>query len=83
MSDDDLRALIYESRQDAAATRRDIKWIKEALTETKDAKKAQDDRIAEIKARQDQQIGRDGAIAAAISAVVAFFTALASGGWLR
>ncbi len=83
MSDDDLRALIYESRQDAAATRRDIKWIKETLTEMKDANKAQDDRIAEIKARQDKQIGRDGAIAAAISAVVAFFTALASGGWLR
>ena len=83
MTDDDLRALIYESRQDAAATRRDIKWIKEALTEMKDANKAQDDRIAEIKARQDRQIGRDGAIAAAISAVVAFFTALASGGGFR
>jgi len=83
VSDDDLRALIYESRQDAAATRRDIKWIKEALTEMKDANKAQDDRIAEIKARQDKQTGRDGVIAVAISAVVAFFTALASGGWLR
>ena len=83
MSDDDLRALIYESRQDAAATRRDIKWIKEALTEMKDANKAQDDRIAEIKARQDSQTGRDGALAAIVSMVVAFFTALASRGWLR
>jgi hypothetical protein len=71
-----LRAMIYETRQD-------VRWIKDTLKEIKEANQAQDDRIAEIKARQDRQIGRDGAIAAAISAVVAFFTALASGGWLR
>ena len=77
MTDDGaLRAMIYETRQD-------VRWIKEALTEIKEANQAQDERIAEIKARQDRQIGRDGAIAAAISAVVAFFTALASGGWFR
>jgi len=71
-----LRAMIYETRQD-------VRWIKDTLKEIKEANQAQDDRIAEIKARQDRQIGRDGAIAAAISAVVAFFTALASGGWFR
>jgi len=71
-----LRAMIYETRQD-------VRWIKDTLKEIKEANQAQDDRIAEIKARQDKQIGRDGAIAAAISAVVAFFTALASGGWFR
>ena len=77
MSDDTtLQAMIYETRQD-------VRWIKEALTEIKEANKAQDDRIAEIKARQDKQTGRDGALAVVISAVVAFFTALASGGWLR
>jgi len=71
-----LRAMIYETRQD-------VRWIKDTLREIKEANQAQDERIAEIKARQDKQIGRDGAIAAAISAVVAFFTALASGGWFR
>ena len=77
MTDDGaLRAMIYETRQD-------VRWIKDTLKEIKDANQAQDERIAEIKARQDRQIGRDGAIAAAISAVVAFFTALASGGWFR
>ena len=77
MSDDGaLRAMIYETRQD-------VRWIKDTLKEIKEANQAQDERIAEIKARQDRQIGRDGAIAAAISAVVAFFTALASGGWFR
>ncbi|HNQ33349.1 MAG TPA: hypothetical protein PKJ93_06180 [Methanoculleus sp.] len=77
MTDDGaLRAMIYETRQD-------VRWIKDTLKEIKEANQAQDDRIAEIKARQDKQIGRDGAIAAAISAVVAFFTALASGGWFR
>ena len=77
MTDDGaLRAMIYETRQD-------VRWIKDTLKEIKEANQAQDDRIAEIKARQDRQIGRDGAIAAAISAVVAFFTALASGGWFR
>ena len=77
MSDDGaLRAMIYETRQD-------VRWIKDTLKEIKEANQAQDERIAEIKARQDKQIGRDGAIAAAISAVVAFFTALASGGWFR
>ena len=77
MTDDTtLQAMIYETRQD-------VRWIKDTLKEIKEANQAQDDRIAEIKARQDRQIGRDGAIAAAISAVVAFFTALASGGWLR
>ena len=77
MTDDGaLRAMIYETRQD-------VRWIKDTLREIKEANQAQDDRIAEIKARQDKQIGRDGAIAAAISAVVAFFTALASGGWFR
>ena len=77
MTDDGaLRAMIYETRQD-------VRWIKDTLREIKEANQAQDERIAEIKARQDKQIGRDGAIAAAISAVVAFFTALASGGWFR
>lgn len=77
MTDDGaLRAMIYETRQD-------VRWIKDTLREIKEANQAQDERIAEIKARQDKQTGRDGAIAAAISAVVAFFTALASGGWLR
>jgi len=71
-----LRAMIYETRQD-------VRWIKDTLKEIKEANQAQDERINEIKARQDRQIGRDGAIAAAISAVVAFFTALASGGWFR
>jgi len=77
MSDDStLQAMIYETRQD-------VRWIKDTLKEIKESNQAQDELIAEIKARQDQQIGRDGAIAAAISAVVAFFTALASGGWFR
>jgi len=71
-----LRAMIYETRQD-------VRWIKDTLKEIKEANQAQDERIAEIKARQDKQTGRDGVIAVAISAVVAFFTALASGGWLR
>jgi len=71
-----LRAMIYETRQD-------VRWIKDTLKEIKDSNQARDELIAEIKARQDRQIGRDGAIAAAISAVVAFFTALASGGWFR
>jgi len=71
-----LRAMIYETRQD-------VRWIKDTLKDIKEANQAQDERIAEIKARQDKQTGRDGAIAAAISAVVAFFTALASGGWFR
>ena len=77
MTDDTtLQAMIYETRQD-------VRWIKDTLKEIKESNQAQDERIAEIKARQDRQIGRDGAIAAAISAVVAFFTALASGGWFR
>lgn len=77
MTDDGaLRAMIYETRQD-------VRWIKDTLKEIKEANQAQDERIAEIKARQDKQTGRDGVIAVAISAVVAFFTALASGGWLR
>ncbi len=76
MTDSDLQAMIYETRQD-------VRWIKDTLKEIKEANQAQDERIAEIKARQDKQTGRDGAVAAIISAVVAFFTALASGGWLR
>ena len=77
MTDDTpLRAVIYETRQD-------VRWIKDTLREIKEANQAQDERIAEIKARQDKQTGRDSAIAVAISAVVAFFTALASGGWFR
>ncbi len=77
MSDDStLQAMIYETRQD-------VRWIKDTLKEIKEANQARDELIAEIKARQDRQIGRDGAIAAAISAVVAFFTALASRGWFR
>lgn len=77
MSDDTtLQAMIYETRQD-------VRWIKDTLKEIKEANQAQDERIAEIKARQDSQTGRDSAIAVAISAVVAFFTALTSGGWLR
>ena len=77
MTDDTtLRAVIYETRQD-------VRWIKDTLREIKEANQAQDERIAEIKARQDRQIGRDGALAAIVSMVVAFFTVLASGGWLR
>lgn len=77
MTDDGaLRAMIYETRQD-------VRWIKDTLKEIKEASQAQDERIAEIKARQDKQTGRDSALAVAISAVVAFFTALASGGWFR
>jgi len=71
-----LRAMIYETRQD-------VRWIKDTLKEIKEANQAQDERIAEIKARQDKQTGRDGVLAVAISAIVAFFTALASGGWFR
>ena len=76
MTDSDLQVVIYETRQD-------VRWIKDTLKEIKEANQAQDERIAEIKARQDTQTGRDSALAVAISAVVAFFTALASGGWLR
>ncbi len=77
MTDDTtLQAMIYETRQD-------VRWIKDTLKEIKEANQAQDERITEIKARQDTQTGRDSAIAVAISAIVAFFTALASGGWLR
>ena len=71
-----LQAMIYETRQD-------VRWIKDTLREIKEANQAQDERINEIKARQDKQTGRDGVLAVAISAVVAFFTALASGGWFR
>ena len=77
MTDDTaLQAMIYETRQD-------VRWIKETLKEIKEANQARDGLIAEIKARQDKQTGRDSALAVVISAVVAFFTALASGGWLR
>ena len=77
MSDDStIQAMIYETRQD-------VRWIKETLKEIKEANQAQDERIAEIKARQDKQTGRDSALAVVISAIVAFFTALASGGWFR
>jgi len=71
-----LQAMIYETRQD-------VRWIKDTLKEIKEANQARDGLIAEIKARQDTQTGRDSALAVAISAVVAFFTALASGGWFR
>ena len=77
MSDDStLRAMIYETRQD-------VRWIKDTLKEIKESNQARDELIAEIKARQDQQTGRDSALAVVISAIVAFFTALASGGWFR
>lgn len=77
MSDDTaLQAMIYETRQD-------VRWIKDTLKEIKESNQARDELIAEIKARQDKQAGRDSALAVVISAVVAFFTALASGGWLR
>jgi len=77
MSDDStLQAMIYETRQD-------VRWIKDTLKEIKESNQARDELIAEIKARQDQQTGRDSALAVIISAVVAFFTALASGGWFR
>ncbi|HON76502.1 MAG TPA: hypothetical protein PLQ23_15285 [Dermatophilaceae bacterium] len=77
MTDDTtLQAMIYETRQD-------VRWIKDTLKEIKEANQAQDVLIAEIKARQDKQTGRDGALAAIVSMVVAFFTALASGGWFR
>ena len=77
MSDDStLQAMIYETRQD-------VRWIKDTLKEIKESNQARDELIAEIKARQDQQTGRDSALAVIISAVVALFTALASGGWFR
>ena len=76
MTDSDLQVVIYETRQD-------VRWIKDTLKEIKEANQTQDERINEIKARQDSQTGRDGALAAIVSMVVAFFTALASGGWLR
>ena len=76
MTDSDLQVVIYETRQD-------VRWIKDTLKEIKEANQAQDERINEIKARQDSQTGRDGALAAIVSMVVAFFTALASRGWLR
>lgn len=77
MTDDTtLQAMIYETRQD-------VRWIKDTLKEIKESNQARDVLIAEIKARQDKQTGRDSALAVVISAVVAFFTALASGGWLR
>jgi len=77
MTDDTtLQAMIYETRQD-------VRWIKDTLKEIKEANQAQDVLIAEIKARQDKQTGRDGTLAAIVSMVVAFFTALASGGWFR
>ena len=76
MTDSDLQVVIYETRQD-------VRWIKDTLKEIKEANQTQDERINEIKARQDLQTGRDSAIAVAISAIVAFFTALASRGWLR
>lgn len=77
MTDDTtLQAMIYETRQD-------VRWIKDTLKEIKESNQARDELIAEIKARQDKQTGRDSALAVVISAVVAFFTALASGGWLR
>ncbi len=77
MTDDTtLQAMIYETRQD-------VRWIKDAIKEIKESNQARDELIAEIKARQDKQTGRDSALAVVISAVVAFFTALASGGWLR
>ena len=75
-NDTALQAMIYETRQD-------VRWIKDTLKEIKEANQARDELIAEIKARQDQQTGRDSALAVVISAVVAFFTALASGGWFR
>jgi len=50
VTDDGLRQMVYETRQD-------VRWIKDTR--------------------------RDGALAAIVSMVVAFFTALASGGWLR
>ena len=76
MTDSDLQVVIYETRQD-------VRWIKDTLKEIKEANQAQDERINEIKARQDSQTGRDGALAAIVSVVVAFFTALASGVWFR
>ena len=76
MTDDGLRQMVYETRQD-------VRWIKDTLKEIKEANQARDELIAEIKARQDQQSGRDSALAVVISAIVAFFTALASGGWFR
>lgn len=77
MSDDStLQVMIYETRQD-------VRWIKDTLKEIKESNQARDELIAEIKARQDQQTGRDSALAVVISAIVAFFTALASGGWFR
>ncbi len=64
-------------------TRRDVKWICKALEEIKKTNEAQDVRLTTLEGRQNRLIGRDGAIAVGISTVVAFFTALLSGGWPR
>ena len=78
MSDEDAT-----TREMIVETRRDVAWIRETLGDLKRANVSQDARIADLETANNQRLGRDGAIAAAISAVVAFFTALASGGWFR
>lgn len=78
MSDDDVT-----TREMIVETRRDVAWIRETLGDLKRANVSQGARITDLETANNQRLGRDGAIAAAISAVVAFFTALASGGWFR
>jgi septal ring factor EnvC (AmiA/AmiB activator) len=74
--DTTLQAMIYETRQD-------VRWIKEALSEIKKANQKQDGRIVDIETTIARRSGRDGALAAIVSAVVAFVVAFVSGGWLR
>ena len=78
MSDDDVT-----TREMIVETRRDVAWIRETLGDLKRANITQGARITDLETVNNQRLGRDSAIAAAISAVVAFFTALASGGWFR
>ena len=78
MSDEDVT-----TREMIVETRRDVAWIRETLGDLKRTNVSQGARITDLETVNNQRLGRDGAIAAAISAVVAFFTALASGGWFR
>ena len=91
MTDDSEQAT---TREMVKETRRDVAWICKTLTEIKEDNAARDKRIAEDNALRDGRItnletvqnrwiGQNGVIAVIISSAVAFFTALASGGWLR
>jgi len=57
-------------------TRRDVAWIRETLEEIKRSNMILERRIANLEHQQSKWIGRDGAIAALISATVAVLTIL-------